>query len=94
VQFELTVDPGLPIGTVVTNQSALRLADGSPFGLSDDPTINGQADPDVSGDEDPTRLVIVPTLLVFEKTVANVTTGADRRRRPRRATACVTGCAW
>ena len=77
VQFELTVDPGLPIGTVVTNQSALRLADGSPFGLSDDPTINGQADPDVSGDEDPTRLVIVPTLLVFEKTVANVTTGAD-----------------
>ena len=68
----------MPIGTVVTNQSALRLANNTPRArLSDDPNVNGPADPDVAGDEDPTRVVIVPTTLVFEKTVANVTTGAN-----------------
>jgi uncharacterized repeat protein (TIGR01451 family) len=77
IQFDLVVDPSVPIGSIVENQSALRLADGSPFGLSDDPLVNGQADPAVAGDEDPTRIVIVPTQLLFEKTVANLTSGAD-----------------
>jgi uncharacterized repeat protein (TIGR01451 family) len=77
IQFDVQVAPTVPIGTIVANQSGLRLADGTPFGLSDDPAVNGQADPDVAGDEDPTRVAIVPTTLVFEKTVANVTTGAN-----------------
>jgi len=77
IQFDVQVAPTVPIGTIVANQSGLRLADGTPFGLSDDPAVNGQADPDVAGDEDPTRVAIVPTTLVFEKTVANVTSGAN-----------------
>jgi uncharacterized repeat protein (TIGR01451 family)/fimbrial isopeptide formation D2 family protein len=77
IQFDVTLAATLPAGTVVTNQSALRLADNSPRGLSDDPNVNGAADPDIVGDEDPTRVVIVPTTLVFEKTVANVTTGVN-----------------
>ena len=77
IQFDVVIDPSVPIGSVLENQSALRLADGSPFGLSDDPAVNGQADPAVAGDEDPTRVVIVPTQLVFEKTVSNVTSGAS-----------------
>ena len=62
IQFDITLAATLPIGTVVTNQSALRLANGTPRSrLSDDPNVNGPADPDVAGDEDPTRVVIVPT---------------------------------
>jgi len=77
IQFDVTLAGDLAIGTVVTNQSALRLADNTPRAISDDPNVNGPADPDVAGDEDPTRVVIVPTTLVFEKIVANVTTGAN-----------------
>jgi len=77
VQFDVVLDPAVAVGSIVENQSALRQADGSPFGLSDDPGVNGQADPAVPGDEDPTRLTVVPTQLVFEKTVANLTSGAD-----------------
>ncbi len=77
IQFDVTLASSLSNGTVVANQSALRLTDGTPFALSDDPNVNGRADPLVAGDEDPTRVAIVPTTLVFEKTVANVTTGAN-----------------
>jgi uncharacterized repeat protein (TIGR01451 family) len=77
IQFDVTLASDLAVGTVVTNQSALRLSDNSPRGVSDDPNVNGPADPDIAGDEDPTRVVIVPTTLVFEKTVANVTSGAN-----------------
>jgi large repetitive protein len=77
IQFDVTLAADLAVGTVVTNQSALRLADNTPRAISDDPNVNGPADPDVAGDEDPTRVVIVPTTLVFEKTVANVTSGAN-----------------
>ena len=77
IQFDVTLAATLPVGTVVTNQSALRLANNTPRAISDDPNVNGPADPDVAGDEDPTRVVIVPTTLVFEKTVANVTTGVN-----------------
>jgi uncharacterized repeat protein (TIGR01451 family)/fimbrial isopeptide formation D2 family protein len=77
IQFDVTLAGSVPIGTVVTNQSQLRLANNTVRALSDDPNVNGPADPDVAGDEDPTRVTIVPTALVFEKTVANVTTGVD-----------------
>jgi uncharacterized repeat protein (TIGR01451 family) len=77
IQFDVTLAASVAIGTVVTNQSALRLADNTTRALSDDPNVNGPADPDVAGDEDPTRVTIVPTALTFEKTVANVTSGAD-----------------
>ncbi|HXH27741.1 MAG TPA: DUF11 domain-containing protein, partial [Candidatus Polarisedimenticolia bacterium] len=59
IQFDITLRPALPNGTVVTNQAALRLVDGTTVALSDDPTINGTADPAVPGDEDPTRVTIV-----------------------------------
>jgi len=56
VQFDITLDPSLVDGTLVTNQADLinivKLAD------SDDPYVNGQADPSVAGDEDPTQIVI------------------------------------
>src|SRR5207247_5755304 len=59
IQFDVTLASTLSNGTVVTNQSTLRLADGTAFALSDDPNINGTASPTVSGDEDPTRVTIV-----------------------------------
>lgn len=77
VQFDITLATTLTAGTVVMNQAELRRADGTTQPLSDDPNVNGMADPDLPGDEDPTRVVIVPTSLVFEKTVANVTTGVN-----------------
>ncbi len=59
VVFDITLDGSLANGTVVANQSAVRLSDGTPFALSDDPNVNGAADPTVAGDEDPTRVTIV-----------------------------------
>ena len=56
IQFDITVDPSVPHGTMITNQAdllaAVKIAD------SDDPNVNGQADPGVVGDEDPTRVVV------------------------------------
>ena len=57
VVFEVTLAPVLADGSVVANQSELRIDD-LPFAVSDDPNVNGQADPAVPGDEDPTQLVI------------------------------------
>jgi uncharacterized repeat protein (TIGR01451 family) len=58
IQFDITLKSGIANGTVVSNQSTLRLANGTTFALSDDPNVNGAADPNVSGDEDPTRVTI------------------------------------
>ena len=58
IQFDVTLASAISNGTVVTNQSSLRLVDGTPFASSDDPNVNGQADPFVAGDEDPTRVQI------------------------------------
>ena len=58
IQFDITLKPAIANGTVVTNQSTLRLANGTIFALSDDPNVNGTADPTVAGDEDPTRVTI------------------------------------
>ena len=79
IQFDVTLDPNLPNGTRVTNQSDLmdlignvKLAD------SDDPNVNGQADPNVAGDEDPTQVIIEgppPTALVKANTQSTATIG-------------------
>jgi uncharacterized repeat protein (TIGR01451 family) len=58
IVLDITLKPSLPNGTVVTNQSPLRLANGTTFALSDDPNVNGVADPLIAGDEDPTRVTI------------------------------------
>jgi uncharacterized repeat protein (TIGR01451 family) len=58
IEFEVTLAAPLANGTVVSNQSALRLANGTLVAMSDDPNVNGTADPDVPGDEDPTRITI------------------------------------
>src|SRR5262249_4542439 len=59
IQFDITLKPAIANGTVATNQSTVRLSDGTVFALSDDPNVNGIADPFVAGDEDPTRVTIV-----------------------------------
>jgi uncharacterized repeat protein (TIGR01451 family) len=59
IQFDITLKTPIANGTVVTNQSTLRLANGTTFALSDNPNVNGAANPNVSGDEDPTRVTIV-----------------------------------
>src|SRR5262249_35473037 len=59
IQFDITLKPAIATGTVVANQSTLRLASGTVFAWSDDPNVNGTADPTVSGGEDPTRVTIV-----------------------------------
>src|SRR5881409_4002505 len=58
IQFDITLKPAITNGTVVTNQSTLRLSDGTTLMLSDDPNINGVADPTVPNGEDPTRVMI------------------------------------
>ncbi|HKY32408.1 MAG TPA: hypothetical protein VJV23_07730 [Candidatus Polarisedimenticolia bacterium] len=74
IQFDITLSSTLANGTVVSNQSALRLDSGALFTLSDDPGVNGTADPLVPGDEDPTRVTIVsfPSFLV-QKTSTDLT---------------------
>src|SRR4029077_17151499 len=59
IQFDVKLATTLAVGTVITNQSTVRLASGTVFALSDDPNVNGAASPLVSGDEDPTRVTIV-----------------------------------
>src|SRR5262249_16854294 len=59
IQFDITLKPAIPTGTVVANQATLRLANGSTFAWSDDPNVNGTADPTVPNGEDPTRVAIV-----------------------------------
>src|SRR6185369_623160 len=59
IVVDITLKATLANGTVVTNQSPLRLANGTTLALSDDPNVNGVADPLVAGDEDPTRVTIL-----------------------------------
>jgi len=73
IQFDITLDPTLSDGTVVTNQAdligAAKLAD------SDDPNINGQADPNVAGDEDPTQIRIDASPLFDVDKISSYVTG-------------------
>ena len=57
VEFDVTLVAVIPDGTLVTDQADLLIS-GLPFGLSDDPNVNGAADPGVAGDEDPTVVQI------------------------------------
>jgi uncharacterized repeat protein (TIGR01451 family) len=78
VQFDVRLAPALADGTVVANQSAARLADGTTFASSDDPNVNGQADPLVDGDEDPTRVLVQlppPGALLKANTQATASVG-------------------
>ncbi|HKA45655.1 MAG TPA: DUF11 domain-containing protein, partial [Burkholderiales bacterium] len=45
IQFDITLKSPITNGTVVTNQSTLRLSDGTTLMLSDDPNVGGTADP-------------------------------------------------
>src|SRR5207248_6636034 len=45
IQFDITLKPAIANGTVVTNQSTLRFANGTTVMLSDDPNVSGTADP-------------------------------------------------
>ena len=75
IEFDITLASSLPNGTVVTNQSTLRLADGTVFALSDDPNVNGAANPAVQGDEDPTRVTIVSAARFLVQKISTDLTG-------------------
>src|SRR5262245_21052388 len=75
IEFDITLASSLPNGTVVTNQSTLRLADGTVLALSDDPSVNGVANPAVQGDEDPTRVTIVSASRFLVQKISTDLTG-------------------
>ena len=64
VEFDVTLANPIADGTPITDQAELLIAD-APFGLSDDPGVNGAADPFVAGDEDPT-VALVGANLAFQ----------------------------
>jgi uncharacterized repeat protein (TIGR01451 family) len=72
IQFDIELRPGITTGSIVSNQATLRLADGTVFAWSDDPSVNGTADPTddpaISGTEDPTRVTIVSSPIVSSTT--------------------------
>ena len=77
IEFEVTLAPVLANGSVVANQSWLRVG-GLTLALSDDPNVNGIAQPDVADDEDPTRITIVSAPeFVVQKTSADLTDNPD-----------------
>jgi uncharacterized repeat protein (TIGR01451 family) len=75
IEFDITLSSTLTNATIVTNQSAVRLADDTVFALSDDPDVNGTANPDVPGDEDPTRVTIVAAALFRVQKISTDLTG-------------------
>jgi uncharacterized repeat protein (TIGR01451 family) len=75
IEFDITLASALANGTVVSNQSAVRLGDGSFFASSDDPTVNGTANPDVPGDEDPTRVTVASSPLFQVRKISTDLTG-------------------
>ena len=78
IQFDVRLATTLADATIVSNQSAARLPNGTTFALSDDPNVNGQADPLLDGDEDPTRITVAiapPTALLKANTQATASVG-------------------
>jgi uncharacterized repeat protein (TIGR01451 family) len=75
IEFDITLAPAVDNGIVVTNQSALRLANNTLVTVSDDPNVNGQSNPDVNGDEDPTRLTIASAPVFRVQKVSTDLTG-------------------
>src|SRR5213594_2660357 len=59
IVFDITLRPALANGSVVADQATFRQANGTVLGVSDDPTVKGQADPFKANDEDRTRVTIV-----------------------------------
>ena len=57
IQFDVTLAASVVVGTVVTNQSALRLANDTTRALSDDPNVNGPANPDIAGENHGDRVI-------------------------------------
>ncbi|HET7203172.1 MAG TPA: hypothetical protein VFI92_07355, partial [Steroidobacteraceae bacterium] len=83
LQFDVTLASTLLEDTIVSNQAQV-LVGGTPFALSDDPYVNGQADPLVAGDEDPTRVVIAlpsPSALAKANTQSTASIGEVFRYR-------------
>jgi uncharacterized repeat protein (TIGR01451 family) len=75
IQFDITLAPAFSNGTVVTNQSTLRLSNGTVYASSDDPNVNGAADPGISGDEDPTRVTVTSTAAFVVQKISTDLTG-------------------
>jgi uncharacterized repeat protein (TIGR01451 family) len=77
IEFEITLAPVIANGTIVLNQSLLRL-DGATVSASDDPNVNGPSDPTIPGDEDPTPVAIVsaPSFEIY-KTSSDLTGDPD-----------------
>ena len=74
IEFDIRLAAALANGTVVTNQSTVRLASGTVFALSDDPNVNGAADPLIAGDEDPTRVTVgASSTFLVQKISADLT---------------------
>ncbi len=73
VQFDITLGSTLANSTVVTNQSTLRLANGTVFAVSDDPNVNGAANPNVTGDEDQTKVTIATAIFLLQKISTDLT---------------------
>jgi large repetitive protein len=75
IEFDITLASTLSNGTVVANQSAVRLSDNTFFASSDDPNVNGTASPDVAGDEDSTRVTIAASPLFQIRKISTDLTG-------------------
>jgi uncharacterized repeat protein (TIGR01451 family) len=73
VQFDITLASSLSNGTVVANQSTLRLSNGTVFAVSDDPNVNGAANPNVAGDEDQTKVTIALAIFRLQKISTDLT---------------------
>jgi uncharacterized repeat protein (TIGR01451 family) len=77
IQFDVILKASVANGTVVTNQAALRLANGTTFAWSDDPNVNGIADPTVRNGEDPTRVAIASAPAFREQKLSTYLAGTN-----------------
>lgn len=86
IQFDIILKLSIANKTVVANQAALHLANGTTFAWSDDPNVNGIADPTVANGEDPTRVAIASATVFQEEKLStylgnsNVLLAGDRMR--------------
>jgi uncharacterized repeat protein (TIGR01451 family)/fimbrial isopeptide formation D2 family protein len=72
ISYDITLQPGLANGSVVSNQASLA-ANGGFAALSDNPYVNGVADPTVAGDEDPTTVTIATPAALAKANPAQAT---------------------
>ncbi|HTH06796.1 MAG TPA: hypothetical protein VL916_13035, partial [Ilumatobacteraceae bacterium] len=81
IEFEIVLATPIANGTVVENQSTLRIA-GVDLAPSDDPVPNGPADPFVAGDEDPTQVTITSAPAFRVQKISTDVTGDPARLLP------------